>query len=69
MLWLLSYFIVGVVYISSGLHSTVRKLLKDDKDDSNQEMIIIAVMLFLIFIFTPVWPVLKDPVATTQSIN
>ncbi|MBY7110371.1 hypothetical protein ILT06_05430 [Bacillus sp. 17RED48] len=58
MLWLLTYLIVGMVYISFGMHSTVRKLLKDDKGDSNQEMITIAVMLFLICIFTPVWPAL-----------
>ncbi|CUB59072.1 hypothetical protein BN2127_JRS10_04762 [Bacillus subtilis] len=58
MLWLLTYLIVGMVYISFGMHSTVRKLLKDDKGDSDQEMITIAVMLFLICIFTPVWPAL-----------
>ncbi|MBY7109979.1 MULTISPECIES: hypothetical protein [Bacillus] len=58
MLWLLAYLIVGMVYISSGMHSTVRKLLKDDKGDPNQEMITIAVMLFLICIFTLVWPAL-----------
>ncbi|RVU62451.1 hypothetical protein BM74_20430 [Bacillus thuringiensis] len=58
MLWLLAYLIVGMVYISSGMHSTVRKLLKDDKGDPNQEMITIAVMVFLICIFTPVWPAL-----------
>lgn len=56
MLWLLAYLIVGMVCISSGMHSTVRKLLKDDKGDPNKEMITIAVMLFLICIFTPVWP-------------
>ncbi|MCU5406967.1 hypothetical protein OCA16_20650 [Bacillus cereus] len=58
MLWLLAYFTVGMVYISFGMHSTVRKLLKDDKGDPSQEMITIAVMLFLICIFTPVWPAL-----------
>ncbi|PFJ15336.1 hypothetical protein COD67_14325 [Bacillus cereus] len=58
MLWLLAYLIVGMVYISSGMYSTARKLLKDDKGDSSQEMITIAVMLFLICIFTPVWPAL-----------
>ncbi|PGZ44072.1 hypothetical protein COE56_30690 [Bacillus anthracis] len=58
MLWVLAYLIVGMVYISFGMHSTVHKLLKDDKDDSSHEMITIAVMLFLICIFTPVWPAL-----------
>lgn len=58
MLWLLAYLIVGMIYISSEMHSTVRKLLKDDKGNPNQEMITIAVMLFLICIFTPVWPAL-----------
>lgn len=58
MLWLLAYLIVGMVYISFGMHSTVRKLLKDDKGNPSQEMITIAVMLFLICIFTPVWPAL-----------
>ncbi|QPW48956.1 hypothetical protein G9298_14730 [Bacillus thuringiensis] len=58
MLWLLVYLIVGMVYISSGMHSTARKLLKDDKGDPSQEMITIAVMLFLICIFTPLWPAL-----------
>ncbi|MGG0325556.1 hypothetical protein [Bacillus mycoides] len=38
MLWLLAYFTVGMVYISFGMHSTVRKLLKDDKGDPSQEM-------------------------------
>ncbi|MGH0601706.1 hypothetical protein [Bacillus mycoides] len=58
MLWLLAYLIVGMVYISLGMHSTARKLLKDDKGAPSQEMITIAVMLFLICIFTPVWPAL-----------
>ncbi|MGH1297186.1 hypothetical protein [Bacillus pretiosus] len=58
MLWLLAYLTVGMIYISFGMHSTVRKLIKDNKGDPNQEMITIAVMLFLICIFTPVWPAL-----------
>nr|WP_088325723.1 hypothetical protein [Bacillus cereus] len=55
---LLAYLIVGMIYISFGMHSTVHKLLKDDKGNPNKEMITIAVMLFLICIFTPVWPAL-----------
>ncbi|EJR56723.1 hypothetical protein IIO_05253 [Bacillus cereus VD115] len=58
MLWLLAYLIVGMIYVSFGMHSTVRKMLKDNEGDSNQEMIAIVVMLFLICIFTPVWPAL-----------
>ncbi|MBT2578905.1 hypothetical protein J7E43_16115 [Bacillus sp. ISL-8] len=56
MIWLLAYLIVGMIYTSFGMHSTVRKLLKDNKGDSSKEMITIAVTLFLICIFTPVWP-------------
>lgn len=58
MLWLLAYLIVGMVYVSFGMHANVRRLLKEDKGNPNKEMITIVVMLFLICIFTPVWPAL-----------
>ncbi|MEM5644725.1 hypothetical protein AAHH72_05480 [Bacillus cereus] len=58
MLWLLAYLIIGMVYVSFGMHANVRRLLKEDKGDPNKEMITIVVMLFLICIFTPVWPTL-----------
>ncbi|AKR08539.1 hypothetical protein AC241_07375 [Bacillus thuringiensis] len=56
MLWLLAYLIVGMIYTSSGMYSTVLKLLKDDKGDPNKEMITFVVTLVLICIFTLVWP-------------
>ena len=58
MLWLLAYFIIGMVYVSFGMYANVRRLLKEDEGNPNKEMITIVVMLFLICIFTPVWPAL-----------
>ncbi|TBL12852.1 hypothetical protein EYB35_11905 [Bacillus paranthracis] len=58
MLWLLAYLIVGMIYISFGMQSSLRKMLKEDEGDTKQEAITIIVMLFLICIFTPVWPAL-----------
>ncbi|MED3542039.1 hypothetical protein ABEX53_07715 [Bacillus toyonensis] len=58
MLWLLTYLIIGMVYVSFGMHVNVRRLLKEDKGDPNKEMITIVVTLVLICIFTPVWPAL-----------
>ncbi|MEN3132511.1 hypothetical protein ABDI49_17390 [Bacillus cereus] len=58
MLWLLAYLIVGMVYISFGMQSALRDALKDIEEESGKEMITIVVTLFLICIFTPVWPAL-----------
>lgn len=58
MLWLLAYLIIGMVYVSFGMHANVHRMLKEDKGNLNKEMITIVVMLFLICIFTPVWPAL-----------
>ncbi|AZJ19597.1 hypothetical protein CT694_07760 [Bacillus wiedmannii bv. thuringiensis] len=58
MLWLLAYLIVGMIYISFGMQATVCEMLREEEGDSSQEMITITVMLFLICIFTPVWPAL-----------
>ncbi|MED1406664.1 MULTISPECIES: hypothetical protein [Bacillus cereus group] len=58
MLWLLAYLIVGMMYVSFGMHTNVRKMLKDYEDDTKQEAITIVVMLLVICIFTPVWPAL-----------
>ncbi|KIP26581.1 putative membrane protein [Bacillus thuringiensis serovar morrisoni] len=58
MLWLLAYFIVGMIYVSFGMQSALREALKDIEGESGKEMITIVVTLFLICIFTPVWPAL-----------
>lgn len=58
MLWLLAYLIIGMVYVSFGMHANVRRLLKEDKGDPNKEMITIIVTLVFICIFTPIWPAL-----------
>ncbi|KAB2377117.1 MULTISPECIES: hypothetical protein [Bacillus] len=58
MLWLLGYLIVGMIYVSSGMQSGLRKMLKDDEGDTKQEAITIIVMFLVMCIFTPVWPAL-----------
>ncbi|AFU14598.1 hypothetical protein MC28_3176 [Bacillus thuringiensis MC28] len=58
MLWLLAYFIVGMIYISFGMQPALHKMLKKEEGDTKQEAITILVMLLVICIFTPVWPAL-----------
>ncbi|MGG0257959.1 hypothetical protein ABEY48_10795 [Bacillus mycoides] len=58
MMWLLAYLIVGMIYISFGMQPALREALNDIEGDSGKEIITIVVTLFLICIFTPVWPAL-----------
>lgn len=58
MMWILAYLIVGMIYVSFGMQPVLRKSLKDIEGESDKESITIVVMLFLICIFTPVWPAL-----------
>ncbi|EOO32452.1 hypothetical protein IIU_03842 [Bacillus cereus VD133] len=58
MVWLLAYLIVGMIYISFCMQPALREALNDIEGDSGKEIITIVVMLFLICIFTPVWPAL-----------
>ncbi|BAR83154.1 hypothetical protein P4V71_24845 [Bacillus thuringiensis] len=58
MMWLLAYLIVGMIYISFGMQPALREALNNIEGDSGKEIITIVVTLFLICIFTPVWPAL-----------
>ncbi|MBY0039242.1 hypothetical protein BK767_28475 [Bacillus thuringiensis serovar kyushuensis] len=58
MMWILAYLIVGMIYVSFGMQPFLRKSLKDIEGESEKEIITIVVTLFLICIFTPVWPAL-----------
>ena len=58
MLWILAHLVVGMVYISLGMQSSLRKVLKEEEGDAKQEAITIVVMFLVICIFTPVWPAL-----------
>ncbi|HFJ9286767.1 TPA: hypothetical protein ACGW44_004704 [Bacillus toyonensis] len=58
MLWILAYLVVGMVYVSLGMQSSLRKVLKEEEGDTEQEAITIVVMFLVICIFTPVWPAL-----------
>lgn len=58
MMWLLAYFIVGMIYISFGMQPALREALNNIEGDSGKEIITIVVTIFLICIFTPVWPAL-----------
>ncbi|PEW58195.1 hypothetical protein CN448_31460 [Bacillus cereus] len=58
MLWLLAYLIIGMVYVSFGMQPTLHEALNDIEEESGKEIITIVVTLFLICIFTPVWPAL-----------
>lgn len=58
MMWLLAYLIVGMIYISFGTQPALREALNNIEGDSGKEIMTIVVTLFLICIFTPVWPAL-----------
>lgn len=58
MMWLLAYLIVGMIYIAFGMQPALREALNNIEGDSGKEIITIVVTLFLICIFTPVWPAL-----------
>ncbi|MGF9830947.1 hypothetical protein ABEX57_19115 [Bacillus anthracis] len=58
MMWILAYLIVGMIYVSFGMQPVLRKSLKDIGGESDKEIVTIVVTLFLICIFTPVWPAL-----------
>lgn len=57
MLWILGYLIVGMVYASVQMRPTLYKLLKEEKGNEKGEAIVIVVVLLLICLFTPLWPV------------
>ncbi|MEW4153110.1 hypothetical protein Q0N88_24370 [Bacillus thuringiensis] len=58
MLWVLGYLIIGMVYASIQMRSTLHKMLKEEEGDEKGEAIAMAVVLMLICLFAPLWPAL-----------
>ncbi|PGC85686.1 hypothetical protein [Bacillus toyonensis] len=56
MLWILGYFIVGMVCMSIRLQPVLRQSAEEYKDDPTRTGITSLVIIILICLFTPLWP-------------
>lgn len=58
MLWLLTYFIVGMIYVSIAIYPNARKTAQQKKDDDEHLIATFIISLVLIACLTPFWIVL-----------
>ncbi|EKS8367468.1 hypothetical protein [Bacillus thuringiensis] len=56
MLWVLGYWIVGLVGMSIMLQPVLRRIAEECKDDSARIGIASLVIIILICVLTPLWP-------------
>jgi hypothetical protein len=56
MLWVLGYWIVGLVCMSIMLQPVLRQIAEECKDDPTRTGIASLVIIILICVLTPLWP-------------